>query len=95
MKQPSVYIMASGWDSTLYVGVTPNLIKRVHEHKCNITDGFTKKYNVDQLVWHEQHTTMTSAITREKAIKAWKRQWKIREITQMNPTWQDLYETLL
>ena len=95
MKQPCVYILASGWNGTLYVGVTSDLIKRVWEHRSDSVEGFTKKYRVHDLVWFEQHETMESAIMREKAIKEWKRAWKIREIEATNPQWRDLYADLL
>ena len=95
MKQPSVYILANGWNGTLYVGVTSNLIKRVWEHKNDVVEGFTKRYRVHDLVWFEQHETMESAILREKAIKAWKRAWKITLIETANPTWRDIYSSLL
>jgi putative endonuclease len=95
MKQPCVYILASGWDGTLYVGVTSNLIKRVWEHKNDLIDGFTKTYRVHNLVWFEQHETMESAILHEKAIKEWKRAWKVDLIEESNAKWQDLYNTLV
>jgi len=95
MKQPCVYILASGWDGTLYVGVTSDLIKRVWEHKNDMIEGFTKTYRVHSLVWFEQHESMESAILREKAIKEWKRAWKVGLIDESNPKWQDLYDTLL
>ena len=75
----------------MYVGVTSDLVKRVWEHKNKIVEGFTKKYGVDKLVWYEQHETMISAIQREKAIKFWKRKWKINAIETRNPEWEDLY----
>jgi putative endonuclease len=95
MKQPCVYILASGWDGTLYVGVTSDLIKRVWEHKNDLIEGFTKTYRVHNLVWFEQHETMESAILREKAIKEWKRAWKIELIEESNRGWRDLYPELL
>ena len=95
MKHPCVYILASGWNGTLYVGVTSDLIKRVWEHKSDIIDGFTKQYRVHHLVWFEQHWAMESAIAREKAIKEWRREWKVRRIEMVNPTWRDLYLDLL
>jgi len=95
MKQPCVYILASGWDGTLYVGVTSDLIKRVWEHKNDLIEGFTKQYRVHNLVWFEQHETMESAILREKTIKEWNRAWKIELIEESNPKWQDLYPELL
>ena len=94
-KQPCVYILASKKNGTLYVGVTSNVLKRVWEHKNDLVDGFTGQYGVHHLVWYEIHETMESAIRREKAIKAWKRQWKIEEIQKMNPDWIDLYDSLL
>ena len=93
-KQPCVYLLASGRNGTLYVGVTSNLIKRVWEHKNHVVDGFTRKYQVDRLVWYEVHETMESAIQREKAIKEWQRAWKLRLIEKLNPDWADMYETL-
>lgn len=89
-----VYMLASSRYGTLYVGVTSDLIKRVWEHRHHFTDRFTKKYNVTRLVWYEVHTDAISAITREKRIKEWKREWKIRLIQQANPTWRDLYDEL-
>jgi len=95
MKQPCVYILASGWDGTLYVGVTSDLLKRVWEHKNDMIEGFTKTYRVHNLVWFEQHESMESAMLREKAVKEWKRAWKVELIEELNPKWQDLYDTLL
>jgi putative endonuclease len=93
--QPCVYIMASRWHGTLYVGVTSNLIKRVYEHKSGTVEGFTKKYGIHDLVWFESHATMDSAISREKAIKEWRRGWKIDLIEKDNPPWRDLSPELL
>ena len=95
MKAPAVYIMASRRNGTLYVGVTSDLIKRVHEHKSGSVDSFTKKYDVSMPVWLEQHATMESAISREKAIKEWKRAWKLQLIEKENPYWRDLYVELV
>jgi len=94
VKQPCVYILASCRNGTLYVGVTSDLQKRVWEHKSNFVEGFTKRYGVHVLVWYELHDTMDSAITREKAIKEWKRRWKLQLIEQVNPAWRDLYHDL-
>ena len=91
-RMPCVYIMASGPNGTLYIGVTSNLVKRVWEHKSNLVAGFTKQYKVHKLVWYEQHPDMESAIIREKQLKKWNRRWKIRLIVEMNPQWNDLYE---
>lgn len=94
-KQPAVYMLASKRNGTLYIGVTSNLIRRVWEHKNDLVDGFTKKYQVHQLVWYELHETMDSAISREKAMKNWKRAWKVSRIETVNPDWQDLYPGIL
>ncbi len=94
-KQPCVYILASEKNGTLYVGVTSDLVKRIWEHKNDLVPGFTKRYGVHNLVWHELHDSMESAIAREKAIKEWKRQWKLDLIEHGNPEWKDLYPELL
>jgi putative endonuclease len=94
-KLPCVYILASRRNGTLYVGVTSDVVKRVWEHKNDMVEGFTKRYGVHTLVWYEPHEIMISAITREKAIKEWKRQWKLGLIERLNPEWRDLYEELL
>mgnify|MGYP001598204962 CR=1 FL=1 len=95
MKQPCVYLLASRRNGTLYVGVTSDLVKRVWEHKENLVDGFTKRYGVHTLVWYELHESMEAAIHREKAIKEWKRRWKLELIEKTNPEWRDLYADLL
>jgi putative endonuclease len=94
-KNPCVYVLASRPRGTLYIGVTSALIKRVWEHKNNMAEGFTKRYQVHILVWYESHETMESAISREKAIKAWKRAWKLELVETGNPGWRDLYPDLL
>ena len=94
MKKFFVYILCSKRNGTLYVGVTSDLIKRVYEHKNKLVDGFTKKYNVDNLVRYEIHETAETAITREKQIKKWKRDWKLQLIEENNPDWKDLYEII-
>jgi putative endonuclease len=93
-KQPTVYILASKRNGTLYIGVTSNLVKRVWEHKNDRVKGFTKRYKVHRLVWFEIHTRMIDAIGREKRLKNWKRQWKLELIEQANPNWVDLYDTI-
>src|SRR5687768_16782868 len=95
MRQPCVYILASRWNGTLYVGVTSDLVKRVWEHRNDVVPGFTSKYRIHDLVWYEQHPAMESAIAREKAIKEWKRAWKIELIEHANPRWQDLYPDII
>ena len=94
-KQPAVYILASKRNGTLYIGVTSNLIKRIWEHKNNLVQGFTKQYNVHDLVWYELHENMESAILREKMLKEWKRTWKLELIESSNPNWHDLYDTII
>jgi len=93
--RPTVYILANRPHGTIYIGVTSDLVKRIWEHKNDAVDGFTKKYRVHDLVWYEQHETMISAITREKAIEEWKRIWKIELVENSNPTWRNLYADLL
>ena len=90
-RQPCVYILANQRNGTLYVGVTSDLSKRIWEHKSKVVKGFTEKYGVDKLVWYELHETMESALAWEKAIKFWKRHWKLKTIEAMNPGWRDLY----
>jgi putative endonuclease len=90
MKSYYVYILASGKYGTLYTGVTDDLIRRIDQHKRGTNEGFTKKYNVDQLVYFEDTPDISAAITKEKQIKKWKRDWKIRLIESTNPTWRDL-----
>ncbi|MEO8926365.1 MAG: GIY-YIG nuclease family protein [Caulobacteraceae bacterium] len=89
-----VYILTSGRNGTLYTGVTTNLVRRVWEHREGVLEGFTRKYNVKRLVWYETHATVLEAIAREKAIKRWRRAWKIALIEVDNPLWGDLYEDL-
>jgi len=87
--------MASGRIGTLYIGVTRDLIKRVYEHKNNMTEGFTKTHNVHDLVYYEIHENMEQAIVREKQMKKWRRKWKIDLIEKNNYKWRDLYEELI
>ncbi len=90
-----VYIMASRRDGTLYVGVTNDLVRRVFEHRNDVIEGFTKKYHVHVLVHYELSENAYSAMQREKNIKAWQRQWKIRLIEEANPAWEDLYPEVI
>lgn len=89
-----VYILASKKNGTLYVGLTSNLQKRIFEHKNEVTGGFTTKYRVKTLVHFEIFDDFDNAVKREKAIKAWKRQWKLEIIEKNNPDWHDLYEEI-
>jgi len=91
-RNPSVYILTSKRNGTLYTGVTSDLPKRVWQHKQDQVPGFTKKHGVHMLVWYEMHETMEPAITREKQIKEWKRAWKLELIEAGNPDWRDLYD---
>jgi putative endonuclease len=90
--QPAVYLLASKRNGTLYVGVTSNLLARIHQHRASAVRGFTRDYGVKMLVWFEQHATMEAAITREKRIKKWNRSWKLELIEANNPEWRDLAE---
>ena len=94
-KQFYVYILANDRNGTLYVGVSSDLIKRVWQHKEKLVDGFTKTYEVEKLVWFEKHENAESAITREKRIKKWNREWKVRLIEETNPYWNDLYSSIV
>ena len=94
-KQPAVYILASGYNGTLYIGVTSNLIQRIWQHKNDLVEGFTEKYDVHSLVHYELCDQMLTAIEREKQLKKWNRQWKIDLIEKRNPTWKDLWEELV
>ena len=95
MRIPCVYILSSKRNGTLYIGVTSDLIQRVWQHKNDFVDGFTNRYGVHNLVWYEVHETMESAIIREKALKRWKRAWKLELIEKSNPAWRDLYEEVI
>ncbi|MEG3163170.1 GIY-YIG nuclease family protein [Sphingomonas sp. PB2P19] len=93
-RQPCVYMLASGFYGTLYVGVTSNLIGRILQHREGRYDGFTKRYGIHRLVWYDMADTMIDAIASEKRIKKWPRDWKINLIEQRNPTWDDLAVSL-
>jgi putative endonuclease len=100
MSKYWVYILSSQRNGTLYIGVTNDIARRAYEHKHKITSGFTKKYDIDKLVYAEEFQDINEAIYREKCyrekcLKRWNRQWKIRLIEEHNPEWQDLYETII
>jgi putative endonuclease len=95
VKQPCVYLLANKRNGTLYVGVTSNLVQRVWQHKNDLVEGFTKRYRVHMLVWFEVCDSMQTAIAREKAMKEWKRTWKIELLEKTNPEWRDLYGDIL
>jgi predicted GIY-YIG superfamily endonuclease len=95
MKTPAVYIVASGRNGTLYTGVTSHLAQRTWQHREGVVPGFTARHGCKLLVWYEVHDTMEAAIMREKQIKAGSRRRKLALVEAANPTWQDLYTTLI
>ena len=95
MSYAYVYIMASKKYGTLYTGVTSGLVKRVYGHKHDLADGFTKKYQIHNLVYFEPHDDILSAIQREKQIKKWNRLWRINLVEKKNPDWRDLYDEIV
>jgi putative endonuclease len=95
MNQAYVYILSSQRNGTLYIGVTSDLIKRIYQHRNNLSEGFTKKYKVHRLVYFGTTPSIKGAIQREKQLKQWHRQWKIELIEKDNPEWIDLYGALL
>ena len=90
-----VYILTSQRHGTLYVGVTNNLVRRIHEHREKLIEGFTSQYNVTRLVWFDQTDSVEEAITHEKKLKRWRREWKMALIEKTNPAWDDLYDRIL
>jgi len=95
MKDPAVYILASKYDGTLYIGVTSNIVNRIWQHKNNVVEGFTHNYSVHLLVYFEQYDSIVDAIKREKQLKRWQRSWKIKLIEKSNPQWRDLYSEIV
>ena len=95
MSSYYVYILASGKNGTLYVGVTNDLIRRIQEHKQGLVKGFTKKHKVDRLVYYEETEDISSAIEYEKRLKSWNRNWKIQLIEKNNLLWKELYEEIV
>jgi putative endonuclease len=94
-KRGYVYIMASGRNGTLYIGVTSDLAKRVWEHREGVVPGFTKRYGCKMLVWFEVHDDIQDARNRERQMKKLNRLWKLGEIEKMNPDWNDLFESII
>ncbi|WP_421852144.1 GIY-YIG nuclease family protein [Novosphingobium sp.] len=90
--QPTVYLLASRRNGTLYIGVTSNLIQRIHQHREGAFGGFSKRHSTHRLVWFEQHATMEHAIIREKRLQKWERAWKLNLFEADNPKWRDLAE---
>ena len=95
MKQYYVYILANRRYGALYIGVTNDLVRRVHEHREDLSSSFTSRYGIHALVHYEQTTDIESAIVRETNLKAWRRAWKIELIERTNPGWKDLYQDLV
>jgi len=95
MREYYVYILASKKNGTIYIGLTCNLLKRVDQHKKGRIPGFTSKYAVNNLVYYERYSNIYDAIAREKRLKKWKRNWKIKLIEKTNPGWQDLFYSLV
>ena len=93
-KQGYTYIITNIHNRVLYIGVTSNLIKRIYEHKNKLADGFSKKYNLNKLVYYEVHDSIESAIIREKYLKGKKRIFKEELINSMNPEWNDLFDSI-
>ena len=93
-KNYYVYILASKQNGTLYAGMTNDLQRRIYEHKHGLVEGFTKKYNIHNLVYYEEANDVKVAIEREKQIKKWNRKWKLELIEKENPNWNDLYDSL-
>ena len=94
METYYVYMMANKHNNVLYIGVTNNLIRRVYEHRKGLIDGFTKKYNCHKLVWFQQTNDITAAITQEKRMNKWKREYKENVIRKINLEWKDLFTEL-
>lgn len=90
-----VYLIASGKNGTLYIGVTNDLMRRINEHQQGLIEGFAKKYHVDELVYYEEFPDPKAVIAREKQLKHWKREWKIALVEKGNPGWHDLYRDFL
>ena len=95
MKRPTVYILASSRNGTLYVGVTATLVTRVFLHRDETTPGFTQRYGIHRLVHYEEFPDMPAAIRREKQLKGWQREWKLALIERANPYWRDLWPDLV
>ncbi len=89
-----VYILTNKHDGTLYIGVTSDLVRRVYEYKIKAVKGFTERYNLTHLIYYEVHERIEDAIHRERCMKEWKREWKVKRIEEVNPQWKDLYEEI-
>ena len=94
-KRYWIYMLASQPNGTLYIGATSDLVRRAWEHKNKVLEGFTTQYGVDRLVWFEEQPDAYSMVTRERQLKKWNREWKVRLIEERNPAWHDLYPSIL
>ncbi|WP_295851295.1 GIY-YIG nuclease family protein [Tardiphaga sp.] len=90
-----VYILASRYRGTLYVGVTNDISRRIAEHQSGAADGFTRRYKIDRLVHVEEYASILEARAREHALKRWRREWKFALIEKLNPEWRDLADELI
>jgi len=90
-----VYLITNKPYGTLYVGVTRDLVKRIYEHRGGFVESFSNQHDLGRLVWFEAHEDVKSAIEREKKIKKWRRDWKVNLVQTENPTWDDLYQSIL
>ena len=90
-----VYLITNKPYGTLYVGVTRDLVKRIYEHRGGFVEGFSNQHDLGRLVWFEAHKDVKSAIEREKKVKKWRRDWKVNLVQTENPTWDDLYQSIL
>ena len=90
-----VYMLASQKHGTLYLGVTRDLVRRTYEHRSHAFESFTSRYDVTKLVWFEIYEDIATAIAREKELKKWRRDWKVRLIEEVNPDWTDLYPSIV
>ena len=95
MKGGWLYIMTDKPNGTLYVGVTSAIAQRAYQHREGLVEGFTKRYGLTRLVYVERHEEITGAIQREKNVKHWRREWKVKLIHSVNPEWDDLYDGLM
>ena len=90
-----IYIMSNRKDGVLYIGVTSDLSRRIVQHREGKGSAFCRRYGLKRLVYAEEHDSIEEAIAREKAMKAWKRAWKIELIEAVNPAWDDLFDVVL
>ena len=95
VRENEIRLLSNKERGTLYVGSTSDLVGRIWQHKNKIIPGFTSRYGIDRLVYYEWHPSLRDMVIRERRIKDWKRDWKIRLIMEMNPTWDDLYPVVL